>query len=98
MLMHRFQYTKLTKDQIDKKLAAVEFLTGYEGNAFSSTGNPKEDIMSITAVHPMREDAIEELLKRNDASFNLVNELLEENLIRRTSFNGKNYYIRKFSK
>lgn len=81
-----------------KKLAAVEFLTGYEGNAFSSTGNPKEDIMSITAVHPMREDAIEELLKRNDASFNLVNELLEENLIRRTSFNGKNYYIRKFSK
>jgi len=81
-----------------KKFAAVEFLTGYEGNAFSSTGNPQEDIMSITAVHPMREDAIEELLKRNNASFNLVNELLEENLIRRTSFHGKNYYIRKFSK
>jgi wyosine [tRNA(Phe)-imidazoG37] synthetase (radical SAM superfamily) len=81
-----------------KKLATVEFLTGYEGNAFSSTGNLKEDIMSITAVHPMREDAIEELLKRNNASFNLVHELLEENLIRRTSFHGKNYYIRKFSK
>jgi len=81
-----------------KKFVAVEFLTGYEGNAFSSTGNPQEDIMSITAVHPMREDAIEELLKRNNASFNLVNELLEENLIRRTSFHGKNYYIRKFSK
>jgi wyosine [tRNA(Phe)-imidazoG37] synthetase (radical SAM superfamily) len=81
-----------------KKPAAVEFLTGYEGNAFSSTGNPKEDIMSITAVHPMREDAIEELLKRNNVSFNLVHELLEKNLIRRTSFHGKNYYIRKFSK
>jgi wyosine [tRNA(Phe)-imidazoG37] synthetase (radical SAM superfamily) len=81
-----------------KKLAAVEFLTGYEGNAFSSTGYPKEDIMSITAVHPMREDAVEELLKRNNASFNLVHELLEDNLIRKINFNGKNYYIRKFSK
>lgn len=46
-----------------KKLAAVEYLTGYERNAFSSSGNLKEDILSITAVHPMREDAIEELLK-----------------------------------
>ena len=81
-----------------KKLAAVEYLTGYEGNAFSSTGNLKEDILSITAVHPMREDAIEELLKRNNASFNLVHELLEKNLIRRTNYHGKNYYIRKFSK
>jgi wyosine [tRNA(Phe)-imidazoG37] synthetase (radical SAM superfamily) len=81
-----------------EKLAAVEFLTGYEGNAYSSTGYPKEDILSITAVHPMREDAIEELLKSNNASFNLVDELLEDNLIRRINFNGKNYYIRKFSK
>jgi wyosine [tRNA(Phe)-imidazoG37] synthetase (radical SAM superfamily) len=81
-----------------EKLTTVEFLTGYEGNAYSSTGYPKEDILSITAVHPMREDAIKELLKRNNASFNLVHELLEDNLIRRINFNGKNYYIRKFIK
>ncbi len=80
------------------RFSSVEFLTGYEGNAFSSTGDPKEDILSITAVHPMREDAIKELLKKNNAPFSLVYELIENDLIRRINFDNKNYYIRKFKK
>jgi len=35
-----------------EKIPEVELLTGYEGNAFSSTGNFRDDILSITAVHP----------------------------------------------
>jgi wyosine [tRNA(Phe)-imidazoG37] synthetase (radical SAM superfamily) len=80
------------------KLASVELLTGYEGNAFSSSGNPEEDILSITAVHPMREDAVKELLNKNNTSFNLIHKLMEKNLIRKIIFNGKNYYLRKFIK
>lgn len=34
-----------------------EDLIGYEGNAFAFTGDVEEDLLSITAVHPMREDA-----------------------------------------
>lgn len=37
----------------------VEYLIGYEENAFAFTGNVEEDLLSITAVHPMREDASE---------------------------------------
>jgi wyosine [tRNA(Phe)-imidazoG37] synthetase (radical SAM superfamily) len=42
----------------------VEFLIGYEGNAFAFTGDVKEDLLSITAVHPMRKEAVAELLKK----------------------------------
>ena len=40
-----------------KKLGndAVEYLIGYEGNAFAFTGNVEEDLLSVTSVHPMRE-------------------------------------------
>jgi len=54
----------------------VEFLIGYEGNAFTFTGNVKEDLLSITAVHPMREEAVTELLKKANASWQIIDELL----------------------
>lgn len=36
----------------------VEYLIGYEGNAFASTGDLEEDLLAITAVHPMRAEAV----------------------------------------
>jgi len=50
----------------------VEYLIGYEGNAFAFTGNVEEDILSITAVHPMREDALRELLKKANVDWPTV--------------------------
>jgi wyosine [tRNA(Phe)-imidazoG37] synthetase (radical SAM superfamily) len=46
----------------------VEYLIGYEGNAFAFTGDVREDLLSITAVHPMREEAVRELLRRAGAN------------------------------
>jgi wyosine [tRNA(Phe)-imidazoG37] synthetase (radical SAM superfamily) len=43
---------------LSDRLPRVELLIGYEGNAFASTGNAEEDLLSITAVHPMREEAV----------------------------------------
>ena len=43
----------------------AELIIGYEGNEFSSTGNFVEDILNITAVHPMRNDAVESLLEKD---------------------------------
>ncbi|MEA3312102.1 MAG: radical SAM protein, partial [candidate division WOR-3 bacterium] len=42
-----------------ERIANVEYLIGYEGNAFAFTGDFEDDILSITSVHPMREDAVE---------------------------------------
>ena len=47
---------------LSEKVERVEYLIGYEGNAFAFTGNIEEDLLSITAVHPMREDAVSEFL------------------------------------
>jgi wyosine [tRNA(Phe)-imidazoG37] synthetase (radical SAM superfamily) len=42
----------------------LETLSGYEGNAFALTGRVKEDLLSITALHPMRREAVDEFLKK----------------------------------
>ena len=60
---------------------SAELLTGYEGNAFASSGNFTDDILSITAVHPMREDAVMELLNKTNGSDNRLKTIFNNSLI-----------------
>jgi len=78
-----------------RKLPRVEYLIGYEGNEFAYTGNVEEDILSITAVHPMREDAVKEYLKKAGGNFSTINKLIEENKITVSEYNNKKFYLRK---
>jgi len=75
----------------------TELLTGYEGNAFASSGNFAEDLLSITAVHPMRKDAVMQLLAKSNAPLESLNQLIDNGLIKIVSFNNQEYYLRKFS-
>jgi wyosine [tRNA(Phe)-imidazoG37] synthetase (radical SAM superfamily) len=75
----------------------TELLTGYEGNAFASSGNFAEDILSITAVHPMRKEAVMQLLAKSNAPLASLNQLIENGLIKIVSFDNHEYYLRKFS-
>ena len=72
-----------------KHIEKVELLTGYEGNAFSSTGDFREDILSITAVHPMREDAVYELLQKNGDDEKILLKLLNENRMEKIIYNDE---------
>ena len=54
---------------LKERLSDVEYLISYEGNAFVCTGNAKDDLLSITSVHPMREDAVDELLHKAGANW-----------------------------
>lgn len=54
-----------------------------------------EDLPSITAVHPMREEAIAELLKKAKASWRIVDELLRDGELVRLEHEGSTYYVRK---
>jgi wyosine [tRNA(Phe)-imidazoG37] synthetase (radical SAM superfamily) len=74
----------------------TELLTGFEGTNTGYTGNIYEDILTITSVHPLREDSMTELLKKDKADFQIVESLLRQKLIIRTIYNGKKYYIRDF--
>ena len=74
----------------------MEYLIGYEGNAFAFTGNVKEDLLSITAVHPMREDAVRQFLARAKVDWPVAHSLVERGQLIRTEHEGKWFYVRRF--
>lgn len=73
----------------------VEYLIGYEGNAFTFTGNVEEDLLSITAVHPMREDAVREFLRKANADWSIIEKLIRENKLIELEYEGKKFYMRR---
>jgi len=77
-----------------EKLDQVEYLIGYEGNAFASTGNLEEDLLSITSVHPMRESAVRELLKKAGADWSVVHQLIAQSKLVETEYAGQKFYLR----
>ena len=76
----------------------VEYLTGYEGNAFASTGDPVEDLLSITAVHPMRKEAVRELLAKTGSSWEIVQGMIDAGKLRESEYEGRKFYSRRFSR
>jgi wyosine [tRNA(Phe)-imidazoG37] synthetase (radical SAM superfamily) len=78
-----------------EKLDWVEYLIGYEGNAFACTGNVQEDLLSITAVHPMREDAVAEFLKNAGTDWETIQELIDNGSLVDLEYQGKKFYMRK---
>ncbi len=72
-----------------------EFLIGYEGDAFSSSGDARLDLLSITAVHPMRKSAVEKLLLKSGQTWQILDNLIDEGLIRKIRFGNETYFARK---
>ena len=80
---------------LKERLSDVEYLIGYEGNAFACTGNAKDDLLSITSVHPMREDAVAELLHKAGANWQAVLELIDDGRLVRLEYQGNRFYTRR---
>lgn len=76
----------------------VEYLIGYEGNEFSSTGDTENDLLSITSVHPMREDAVFALFSRTGEDLSILDRLIKEEKLACSIYQGHRYYIRKFKR
>ncbi len=72
-----------------------ECLTGHEGNEFACTGNVREDLLSIISVHPMREEAVKEYLKKAHSSFSIIDEMQKEGEITVTEYKNERFYLRK---
>jgi len=77
------------------RLNHVELLTGYEGGSFSFMEDVEESLLSITSVHPMREDAVREFLAKAEADWTLIDELIARGQIIETLYEGKKFYLRK---
>jgi wyosine [tRNA(Phe)-imidazoG37] synthetase (radical SAM superfamily) len=74
----------------------VEYLIGYEGDAFASSGDPTTDLLAITAVHPMRASAVEELLGRGGGDWKIVENLISEGELTEVRYRDEQYYLRRW--
>ncbi len=83
---------------LSRKVERAELLTGYEGNVFACTGDVAEDLLEITAVHPMREEAVRELLMKGGSEWAVVKKLIDTGLLTETVYEGRKYYTRRFGK
>ncbi|MBN1139017.1 MAG: radical SAM protein [Anaerolineae bacterium] len=77
------------------RMEQVEYLIGYEGNAFAFTGEIEQDLLSITAVHPMREDAVSDYLARAKGQWAAVRRLVAEGQLVEVEHGGHTFYLRK---
>jgi len=73
----------------------VEYIIGYEGNEFGFSGNVEEDLLGITSVHPMREEAVREYLKKAGADWHVITDLIQSGSLIELKYRGKNFYMRK---
>lgn len=80
-----------------QKALQVEYLIGYEGDAFAYSGDIEKDLLSITAVHPMRKEAVEALLSRAGVTWDAVERLVAQGDLRETNYDGHCFYLRRFN-
>jgi wyosine [tRNA(Phe)-imidazoG37] synthetase (radical SAM superfamily) len=74
----------------------VELLTGYEGTTFAFSGDTEQDLLSITAVHPMRQDAVRSFLEKGGATWGVVRRLMHRGLVQEVEYRGRHFYVRRF--
>jgi wyosine [tRNA(Phe)-imidazoG37] synthetase (radical SAM superfamily) len=83
---------------IRSKVAKVEYLVAEEGDAFALAGGIENELLAITAVHPMRREAVDTLLAKADADWCLVDRLQREGKLRRVEYADQVFYIRQFAR
>jgi len=80
---------------LTERVDQVEYLIGYEGDAFAFTGSVEEDLLSITAVHPMREEAVSKLLAKAGTDWPVVRKLIAQGQLIEMDYEGRKFYMRK---
>ncbi|MBN1657905.1 MAG: radical SAM protein [Anaerolineae bacterium] len=81
---------------LSQEVEQVEYLIGYEGNAFAFTGDIDRDLLSITSVHPMREDAVSAFLARAGADWTAVDRMVTQGQLVRAEYDDRHFYVRRF--
>ena len=72
---------------------SVELLTGYEGSSIGYTGNIEVDLLSAAAVHPLREEAVKELLALANADWSVVDGLLARHKLFEAAYGNHRFFV-----
>jgi len=78
-------------DRVDR----VELLIEYEGDAFSLAGGIEETLLATASVHPLREDAVDDLLTRAGATWDAVDRLVADGRLVRRDHRGHTFFVRR---
>ncbi len=74
----------------------TELILGFEGTNTGYTGNAIEDIVNICTVHPIREDTLMEIMRKDCADQTILDTLIKGKYIKQVKYKSDNYYIRQF--
>ncbi len=80
---------------VRERIPEVELLIGSEGDAFAATGDAAQDLLSITAVHPMREQAVRHLLEKAGTDWAIVDKLVREGELVDAAYRGERFFVRR---
>ncbi len=76
------------------RLPRVELLTGHETAGYAHTGDVRADLLAVLAVHPLREDAIRQILADDGADWSVVAALEAEGALTSSTYQGDRYWMR----
>jgi wyosine [tRNA(Phe)-imidazoG37] synthetase (radical SAM superfamily) len=76
----------------------VELLINSEGENFAFTGDVVQDLLNITAVHPMTKAAVREFLRKARSDWQTVQSLLEQQLLKEIIYQGQQFYLRNWTR
>lgn len=79
-----------------EKKINTELILGFEGTNTGYTGNAIEDIVNICTVHPIREDTLMEIMRKDCADQTILDTLIKGKYIKQVKYKSDNYYIRQF--
>ena len=78
----------------NKCLTNVECLIEYEGDEFAYVSDVEKELLSITAVHPMQDDAVVSFLNKAKSDWKLINKLLLQEKLKEIEYNGHKFYMK----
>ena len=80
-----------------KNLPFMDLIFESEQADFVSTGDLGEDILSITAVHPIREKALALMIHQAGGDWQVIEDLIASGKITCIQYRDEKFYIRRFS-
>jgi len=82
-------------EELSKRCDFIDLLFDMEEGDFSSTDDLIRDILAITTVHPMREDALRRMVARAHGSWDMVESLIASGELHSVHYREERYFINR---
>lgn len=77
-----------------RQLPSMDILFEAETDDFQSTGDLANDILAITSVHPLREEALKQMVNTSGLGWTIVDSLINNQRLLRVQYQSGVFYLR----